>query len=156
MRPSRPGEAEVGQPVTGHLGDMAREAGLIMRRSPKTSYTRPALEATEFAKAHGIGEPFHKRLLKAYWEDGKDLEDRAVLKEATEGAGLNWPDMERSLNEGAYTDAVEEQMDEAQQAGITGIPAYIIGNKYLLMGAQPYAFFKQVMDRVIEERAGDK
>ena len=111
------------------------------------------MEATEHAKRHGIGEPFHKRLLKAYWEDGRDLEDRAVLREAAEGAGLSWPDMERSLDEGTYAEAVEEQMEVAQQSGITGIPAYVIADKYLVMGAQPYTLFKQVVDRVIEERS---
>ncbi len=154
VRASRPGEAEIGQPLTGHIGEMAQEAGLTMRRSAKTSYTRTALEATEYAKQHGRMEPFHHLLLQAYWESGKDLEDRAVLREAAEASELDWPDMERALNEGTYSDAVEEQMEEAQQAGITGIPAYIVGNKYLFMGAQPYEFFKTVVDRVISEQSG--
>ncbi|MBI4497633.1 MAG: DsbA family protein [Chloroflexi bacterium] len=152
VRPSRPGEAEPGQPVTGHLGEMAQQAGLIMRRAPKTSYTRPALEATEYAKQHGRLDAFHKLLLKAYWEDGQDLEDRAVLRAAAEAVGLDPEDLERHLNAGTYGDAVEEQMDEAQQLGITGIPAFIVGEKYLFMGAQPYEFFKMVVERAIQEQ----
>ena len=152
VRQQRPGDPEPGQPLTGHIGDYAREAGIIMNRAPKTSYTRPALEATEYARAHGDVEPFHGLLLKAYWEDGKDLEDPQVLRAAAEASGLEWLDMERSLKDGTYTENVDEQMEEAQHMGINGIPAFIVGNKYLIMGAQPYDYFKMVLDRVIQER----
>jgi predicted DsbA family dithiol-disulfide isomerase len=45
---------------------------------------------------------------------------------------------------------VQQQYQEALAHGINGIPAFTIG-KYLFTGAHPYEFFKQVMDKVLEE-----
>ncbi len=130
---------------------MAREAGLIMRRSPIVAYTRPSMEVGEFAKSQGKFDAYHLGALKAYWEDGKNLGDLKVLQEIGAAAGLDPQDVAQIVQERRYAQVVQDQVDFAHQAGITGIPAYIVG-RYLFMGAQPYDFFKQVADKVLEEQ----
>ncbi|MCX6020648.1 MAG: DsbA family protein [Chloroflexi bacterium] len=150
VRQSRPGEAEPGSLLTGHIGDMAKEVGRIMRRAPKTAYTIPALEATEFAKQVGKVEPFHIGVFKALWEDGEDIEDFAVLRKVAEQSGIDWSAMERALVERTYQEAVEQQMEAAVAMGINAIPAFVMGNRGF-MGAQPYDIFERLLNIVLQE-----
>ncbi len=151
-RKERPGQSPAGQPVDGHLGDLAREAGLTMLRAPFTPYTRPAMQACEYAKTVGKFDELHLGLFKAYWERGANLGDMAVLKQEAAAAGLDADAMEQALATGVFAEQVQEQVDFAHRVGITGIPAFIVDGRYLLVGAQPYDTFKQVMARVLEER----
>ena len=41
----------------------------------------------------------------------------------------------------------------AESVGINAIPAHIFGRRYLVLGAQPYAAFIQVIDKLTEEGA---
>jgi predicted DsbA family dithiol-disulfide isomerase len=132
------------------LRTLAQEAGLIMRRSPHTPYTAPALEATEHAKQMGLEIPFHHAVYRAYWERGEDIEQLSVLKASAVEVGLDPGKLEEALSQHTHTGTVQQQYQEALAHGINGIPAFTIG-KYLFTGAHPYEFFKQVMDKVLEE-----
>ncbi len=161
LRPGTPPEGlprpdtadqQAGQPLAGNAGKAALDAGLLMRRASITPFTRPAMAAGEYAKEHGKFDDYHRRLFKAYWEDGKNLGDISVLKEEAERVDLDSKDLGQALEEGRYDAEVEHQVRFAHEVGITGIPAFIVDSKYLFTGAQPYQFFKQVVDQVIEER----
>jgi predicted DsbA family dithiol-disulfide isomerase len=39
--------------------------------------------------------------------------------------------------------------------GITGVPAYVFNNKYVIFGAQPYQVFQQAMQHVLNEIDSD-
>ena len=121
-----------------------------MRRSPHTPYTVPALEATEHAKQNGIEIPFHHAVYRAYWERGENIEQLSVLQAAAVEVGLDPEKLGEALRQQTHSDTVQQQYQEALSHGIKGIPAFSIG-KYLFTGAQPYEFFKQVIDRVLEE-----
>ena len=112
-----------------------------MRRSTFTPYTKYVLEATEYAQQQGQFDAFHLAAYKAYWEDGKDLGDLAVIEELAGKCGLDWPELSDRLASGYYTEAVTTQYQEAVNLGIRGIPAFLIGNQ-LFTGAQPYEIFK--------------
>ena len=150
-RYDKPGEHRIGALVDGHLGEMAQEAGLVMKRAPITAYTRPAMEAAEYAKSQDKFDEFHLALFKAYWEDGKNLGDRGVLQEIASQVGMNPEGLDQALREGHYAQIVEDQVEFARQIGITGIPAFVIG-RYLFMGAQSYDFFKVVMERALQDQ----
>ena len=70
LRPDIPPEGHIrklkagekaGGPLTGHIGDVADQAGLIMRRPRITPNTRMAFEASEYAKDMGRFQDFYKR-----------------------------------------------------------------------------------------------
>ena len=147
-RPLRPGENNDGI-LGGHLGASAAEAGLVMRRPPRTAYTVPALEATEFASQQGLFQPFHHALYRAYWEHGQDIEQVSVLQEAAREAGLDPDALARSLEEGRYRATVEEQFQEALTLGIHSIPSFVVGG-VLFSGAHPYELFRSVARRALE------
>ncbi len=157
LRPDIPKEGAPRQPRPGEedgllsepLRTYAEQAGLIMRRAPLTSYTMYALEATEYAQQQGQFDAFHLAAYKAYWEDGKDLGDIAVIEELALKCGLNWPELSERLDSGYYRETVLAQFQQARGMNIRGIPAFLIGNQ-LFTGAQPYEIFKLAFARASE------
>lgn len=75
-------------------------------------------------------------LFKAYFEDGKDVGDRGVLLDIAEAAGMDRAVVTALFAAGADVDSVKEEIDMARQMGVTGVPCFIIDNKYAVMGAQ--------------------
>jgi predicted DsbA family dithiol-disulfide isomerase len=98
----------------------------------------------------GLEIPFHHAVYRAYWERGEDIEQLSVLKASAVEVGLDPGKLEEALSQHTHTGTVQQQYQEALAHGINGIPAFTIG-KYLFTGAHPYEFFKQVMDKVLEE-----
>lgn len=73
----------------------------------------------------------------AYFEQGRDIGNLEVLADIAGEAGLERAAMRESL----LTDAAQEQVladaQWAQQAGISGVPFFIVNDKYAWSGAQP-------------------
>ena len=134
--------------VHARLKQMARAAGMDMVFLARMPNTRFAHEATEYARAHGKHLEFHRVLFRLYYGEGQDISSWHVLRAAARETGLDSDEMQREVEGGKYTAAVEEQIVEAQELGITGVPTYILDNKYAIVGAQPYQVFLQVLERL--------
>ena len=147
--PRKNGGGELQEP----LATSAREAGLTMRRAPLTPSTRLALEATEFAKQHGAFDAFHRAAYSAFWAEGKNLGDTQVLLDLSEQVGLDSAALDQALKERQLETQVLEQFEEAQEMGIHGIPAFLVG-RYLFTGAQPYPLFQRVAKVALTELVG--
>ena len=141
--------AEQGGSLNEPLRSYAEEAGLVMRRFPLTPYTQYALEASEYAKEYGQFDPVHRALYRAYWEDGHDLGDFAVLERVAGDCGLDWPELRDRLESRYYETAIANQFQEGLNLGINGIPGFLMGN-ILFTGARPYSVFKAVMGKLQE------
>ena len=142
--------------VHDRLRQMARAAGMDMVFPARMPNTRFAHEATEYARAHGKLLEFHRILFRLYYAEGQDIGSWHVLRAAAQETGLDSDEMQREVESGKYTAAVEEQIGEAQEIGITGVPTYIFGDMYAIVGAQPYEVFERVLARLADEAAGPK
>lgn len=140
-RLQKPGE---GNGLSPGVKSLSEEIGLKLKRPSFIACSHPALEAAEYAKEKGKFDQFHLTVFKAYWEEGKNIGVRSILREIAEKCGLHGNEMERCLDEGRYSERIKRQNEEAVAMGITGIPAYIIGD-YLIVGAQPYRVFQQAV-----------
>jgi predicted DsbA family dithiol-disulfide isomerase len=138
------------------LQKRAREQyGLAMNPGPLDTNSRPALVLEKYAETQGKGATFHVAAMRAYWEQGRDIGDLAVLREVAEAVGLNTKDFEQILTSEAFNEQVNADEEMAHEYGLTGVPAIIFANRYLVMGAQPYQTMKQVVERIIEEEKSD-
>jgi predicted DsbA family dithiol-disulfide isomerase len=133
------------------LKQMARAAGMDMVFPTRIPNTRFAHETTEYARAHGKHLEFHRILFRMYYGEGQNISSWNVLRAAAQEAGLDPEEMERDVESGKYTAAVEEQIIEAQEIGISGVPTYILDDKYAIVGAQPYEVFLQALERLKSE-----
>ena len=147
IRQPRPGETE--DRLSDPLGGQASEANLIMRPPKVTPNTMYILEATEYAQRQGKFMEFHHAAYKAYWEDGLDLGDLAVIEGLAQQISLNSTELLEGLESGQYTPAVMEQYQQALGHGIRGIPTFVLGN-LLFTGAHPYEIFQSAMSKILE------
>ena len=127
---------------------LAAQVGLQLRLHDRLINSRLALQAAEFAREQGRFEPMHHELFRAYWDEGRDVSNMAVLREVAGRAGVDADIMEQRVAEDRFGDYLDARRAEAQELMIDGIPAHIIDDRYLVMGAQPYDLFERVMGRL--------
>ena len=136
-----------------HLETVAAEVGLTMRQRDVIINSRRALGAAEFAREHGMFDSMHRALLKAHWEGTARLENADDLVRVGTEVGLDATELRAAIDEDRYAAVIDENRAEAESLGINAIPARIFGRRYLVLGAQPYEAFKQVLDRLRGEAA---
>lgn len=114
---------------------------------PNTRLSHELIALVPDESKAGLVEAFHR----AYFEQGRNIGDRAVLLEIAAEAGLPSAELGSRLDLGEGSAQVEEDLSMARRLGITGVPFFIIGNKYALSGAQPPEAFLKVFRRLEEE-----
>jgi predicted DsbA family dithiol-disulfide isomerase len=134
------------------LEKRAREQyGLEMNVGPFGIDSRPTLIAEKYAETQGKGDAFHKTVMQAYWQQARSIDDKDVLKEIAEQVGLSTENFDDVLASPTFDAEVSADVELAHEYGLTGVPALIFADRYLVMGAQPYDTFKQVVEKVLEE-----
>jgi predicted DsbA family dithiol-disulfide isomerase len=76
-------------------------------------------------------------LFKAYFEEGRNVGDYAVLLDVAETSGLDRKVIENLLNSDADKDAVLSEIEAAKAMGVSGVPFFILDGQYAISGAQP-------------------
>jgi predicted DsbA family dithiol-disulfide isomerase len=144
----RPGMERLGE----HLERMAQEEGLAMSRPPMRSNSHLAMVADLFARDKGQPEPYHSNMFKAYWEEHRNIGDRAVVLDVAAASGLDAMDLEQAIDDARYEPELAAVYDECGQHGINGVPTFIIG-RYMVVGAQPYEMLERALSLAEQEEA---
>lgn len=156
LRPDTPREGverpEYARPH-GHLDAMAAETGLTLRRGSRLINSRLALSTAEFAREHGRFDEVHRALLKGHWEQTADLSSVDDLVRIAVAHGLDGDALRAALAAGTYESMLDEHRAEAESIGVSAIPAHIVGDTYLLVGAHPYETFIEVLEKLKAEPA---
>lgn len=127
---------------------LARERyGLEINAGPFGIDSRPALIGAKFAEAQGVGEAYHDAIFRAYWQNAKNIEDKGVLLEVATAVGLDGDQFLAALDDPDCLQAVLDDVQQAFHYGLSGVPALVFNNKYLVSGAQPYELIAQVADQ---------
>jgi len=134
--------------VEGGVNRMAAAVGLRLSLHETLINSRPTLQAAEFAREQGRFDAMHHELLRAYWDEGRDVSDMRVLREVAARASVDVPGMESAIREDRFGEYLDARRAEAEGLGINGIPAHVIADRYLVMGAQPYDLFERVMAKL--------
>lgn len=87
-------------------------------------------------------------LFTAYFTDGKNPGDRAVLLTAAEQAGLDPVAAAEVLDSGHYVEEVRAEETLWQSRGIQSVPAIVIDQRYLISGGQPPEAFEQALREI--------
>jgi predicted DsbA family dithiol-disulfide isomerase len=100
-----------------------------------------ALRLTEHARRQGLHEPFHDRVMDAYWTEAQNIGDHAVLRALAGEVGVEGA--EEVLAGDDYADVVARSTAEAHSIGIDGIPAFLLDRRLLVLGAHPRETFER-------------
>lgn len=107
-----------------------------------------SLVGAKVAEVMGAGDAYHDAALRAYWEEGKSLEDRAVLGDIAVSIGLDEGEFLAALDDPAFDAKVMTDIWEAQSAGFGGVPTMLFDEKYLLSGAYPTDMLANVIEKI--------
>jgi predicted DsbA family dithiol-disulfide isomerase len=128
------------------------EAGLphatVLENVPNS---RGALMVGELGRDRGVHEAIHPRLFEAYWARGLDIGDETVLVAEGSAVGLDPEEIAAVLRDERYLSRIDDQTRGAISLGAGGVPAWVIDERVLVPGAQPYEVFHRVMERLGHE-----
>jgi len=89
-----------------------------------------------------------EKLFHAHHVRGEDVGDPVVLAGIASEVGMNAAEVLNALREGTDEDTVRGLIDQARQAGVSGVPFFIFDGRYGLSGAQPPEALLQVLDEI--------
>ena len=90
-------------------------------------------------------------LLRSYFTEARNVADHAVLREVAVAAGLDGARVDEVLAGSEFTDDVYADVEQAQAYGASGVPFFVVDEKYGVSGAQPTEVFTQVLERAWSE-----
>jgi predicted DsbA family dithiol-disulfide isomerase len=125
---------------------MAAE-GLPYGNRTMTYNSRLAQELGSWAQAQPGGEAIHDALFKAYFVDGRNIGDAAVLLEIVKNLGLDEAQAREVLEKRTFKAAVDADWAKSRAYGVTGVPTFVAGG-YGVVGAQPYEALVQLVEQV--------
>ena len=105
-----------------------------------------------WAEAIGAAPRMKQRLMDLYFTEGADLSDREVLVQAASDCGLDADRVREQLASDLDVEAVTRAADSAKDAGIDGVPCFIVGGVLAVSGAQSPEYLASAMDRAVQER----
>lgn len=141
------GGADNARRVYARVAAAAAEAGLAIdfERIPRAPNTLDAHRLIRWAGAAGVQTPVKIELFRRYFEAGENISDPAVLRAVAEEAGMDGVAVARDLAAGKDRSETRAEADAAQEMGVSGVPAFILGGRYMLSGAQPPEVWRRVV-----------
>ena len=91
------------------------------------------------------------RLFKGYFEEAVDIGRKDVLLELAAAAGLDSATTRRALDEDDSLEAVLELENEGLDMGISGVPYFVLIDKYAISGAQPPEMWQDALPKIAAE-----
>lgn len=101
------------------------------------------------AKNQGKQVETKEKLLKAYFTEGKNIDDRNTLLELATEIGLT--NSEKILDSDEYASDVREDILESRQLGVKGVPFFVFDRKYAISGAQDLSVFSNTLNQAFEK-----
>lgn len=108
----------------------------------------PAAKAALAANEQGKFWAMHDALFAGQ----KDLSEAAILGMAKK-IGLNAAKFKADWKSTKFDKQIQDDIEFAKKTGATGTPAFFI-NGVALKGARPFESFKEVIDKLLEQKAG--
>ena len=124
---------------------LMEQEGLPYGRRTHTYNSRLAQELAKWADARPERDRLHDALYRAYFVEGRNIGDVAVLVELAETAGLPADEARDVLTQRAWGHAVDADWALSSRAGVTGVPTFAAGGRQVV-GAQPEPVLRQLLE----------
>lgn len=157
-RAAKFGSAEKAAALDERITEAAANVGLgfrtdLMTRTPNTI---AAHRLIWFAGQKGVQDAAMEAVFRAYFVEGRDIGDPAVLAECGAAAGLERAEVEDFLG-GTLAEPEMRAADQAaREAGVSGVPSFFLDGYGLFSGAMPAETIAEALRRgraVLQQRA---
>ena len=135
-----------------NVTQMAREAGLDYHfdRSVMVNSLK-AHRLIQFAKTRKLGDEAKERLFQAFFTEGKSIADIDTLTQLGVEIGLDATELQAAFTDELYAYQVNQDIQEARQIGVNGVPFFVFNRKYAISGAQPPQAFLETLRKSFDE-----
>jgi predicted DsbA family dithiol-disulfide isomerase len=121
----------------GALDRLAAADGLTYHLAETTGgNTFDAHRLVHLGAEQGRGDQVKEAFFHAYFTDLRPIGEPEVLAEVAVGAGLGAAEVAQVLGSDRFGDQVRDDERRAQDIGVTGVPFFVIDQKFALPGAQ--------------------
>ncbi|MFY0592363.1 DsbA family oxidoreductase [Roseivirga sp.] len=144
------GSIEKTQDMTKHLTNVGKEVGINFDFGPNwlAVNTLHLHQLLHVAGQEGYKDQLKEKFLSAYFEETKHLNKREVLNEIMAEFGWSSDRVTAVIEDDSIAYAVKSEIAHYQQLGVSGVPFFIINNKYGISGAQPSEVFLEALNSV--------
>lgn len=135
--------------VYGQIAEMAEATGLdinfeAIKRTPNTI---DAHRLIRWSRNEGRQTMVVSQLFHRYFKLGEDISDHNVLLDVAKTVGIDPALIERLLSGDADIAETQAEDKQAREMGVTGVPTFVVGAKYAVVGAQePDTWIKMIDD----------
>jgi predicted DsbA family dithiol-disulfide isomerase len=141
--------------MASRVAEAAAAEGLLydpgkVRRQPNTIDCHRLIH---WADAIGKADAMEQRLMELYFRGEGDLTDREVLVKAAADRGLDADETRRRLASDEDVELISREAEATARAGVSSVPTFILGGKYVLSGAQPAEQLARAIRQVADELA---
>lgn len=137
--------------MNDYINEMAAEEGLHFNfKKIVPANTMNAHQLLHFAHTKEKQNEAEEMLFQSYFVEGKNIDDLDTLLSLGESIGLNRNELQTALQNNRFKDAVREDIYEAFQLGVKGVPFFVFNRKYGISGAQPNNVFADTLATAYE------
>ena len=130
--------------IVGESEDLPFAFDLI-ERTPNTVDSHRLIR---WSHSVGVQDAVVEKLFERYFMEGGDIGDPEVLLEIADEVGLDYDLVADLLSGEKDIEAIQDENEKFKEMGVTGIPCFIIDQKYVVMGAQESETFLQMFEQV--------
>ena len=157
--------AEQSHANTGRMAGIAADLGLTFNRGPEFRMRNSfdahrlltwagALEVPEQESATGVQTALKLALFRAHFTDNRDVGDAQVLADIAASVGLDRARAAAILAGEEFGEMVRTEEAYWVDQNITGVPAFILGGRMLISGAQdPEVFIRVIENKILADAA---
>lgn len=143
--------------LNGYATSMAKAVGLDYHFDKAIpANTLKAHQFLHFAKKSGAQNEAEEILFKAYFSEGKNIDDTETLLHLAQSLGLDEVDLKNTLERNTFVGEINSDIKEASQIGVTGVPFFVFNKKYAVSGAQDSKVFLEVLQKSFTEWQSEK
>jgi predicted DsbA family dithiol-disulfide isomerase len=143
--------------IYGRIAEHAEAAGVNINFEgiTRTPNTLDAHRLIHWAGIEGAQAAVVSSLMRAYFQEGRDIGDRDTLADIADTAGLDAAVIRKLLDSDADLAEIRERDLAAREMGVNAVPTFIVAGKHAVPGAQPTEVWLRVIDEIMAQDQGE-
>lgn len=151
--------AEQGAANRQRLANIGASVGFVFNYTPtmriyNTFKAHKLLSITANERGWAAQTALKLALFTAYFQENRDVGDTDVLLDIAVGQGLDRAASAAWIADDSLSQAVRAEQRQWSQQNITGVPAIIFDQKFMVPGAQSAETFANVIGKILAKRDG--
>lgn len=140
------------QQMIGQVAQMGKGAGIDFNfEKALITNTFSAHKLLHLAKKHNKANEMEEALFIAHFIDGKNVGDLDTLVSLAESLGIDKEEAKQAVTSEEFDYEINQDILEARNSGVSGVPFFILNGKYSVSGAQPVELFENALQQTYNE-----